>query len=70
MGIPPWDDFAPRTSGSCRIQAGYQQTASPRRETMAKGNNARKKETKKPKKTAVVKSVSTSSVLPKDPKKK
>jgi|GEM_PF-1264172 len=37
---------------------------------MAKGNNARKKETKKPKKTAVVKSVSTSSVLPKDPKKK
>lgn len=36
---------------------------------MAKGNNARKKETKKPKKTAVVKSVSGSSA-PKDTKKK
>jgi hypothetical protein len=35
---------------------------------MAKGNNARKKETKKPKKTAVVKSAAGSA--PKDTKKK
>jgi len=36
---------------------------------MAKGNNARRKETKKPKKTAVVKSAPSASI-PKDTKKK